>query len=156
MPIKRNSNIVALSKDHHFGLLFCWKIEQGIKRNIAIDRIKAYVDFFWSKHLMTHFNEEEELLLNTIKDDFCDKAKEDHQTIKDEIDRIHRDEYRGKHHYLHLAQLLNQHIRFEERVLFPHLELMLSEQQLNEIGYRLNQSHAVFKDDYADEFWAKS
>jgi len=25
-PIKRNENIMKLSKEHHFSLLFCWKI----------------------------------------------------------------------------------------------------------------------------------
>lgn len=155
MPIKRNSNIVALSKDHHFGLLFCWKIEEGLKNNVELRRIKTYVDFFWSKHLTLHFKEED-LLLNSIKDDLCDKAKEDHQIIANEICRIHEEEDCGKHDYLHLAEVLKQHIRFEERVLFPHLELMLSEQQLNEIGHRLGQSHAVFEDNYTDEFWVKT
>jgi hemerythrin-like domain-containing protein len=156
MPIKRNSNIVALSKDHHFGLLFCWKIVEGIKRNIALERIKAYVAYFWSNLLAAHFKEEEELLFNPIKDPFCDKANEDHQIIKKEIEKIKNNAEMGKHDYLHLAQLINQHIRFEERVLFPNLELLLSELELDEIGLRLAQFHTVFKDDYEDEFWAKT
>lgn len=155
MPINRNSNIVALSKDHHFGLLFCWKITEGIKLNIALERIKEYVAFFWSQHLASHFNEEEELLFNAINDTFCDKAKEDHQIIKKEIEKITNNGEIGKHDYLHLAQLINQHIRFEERVLFPNLELLLSEQELIAIGHRLAQYHTVFKDDYGDEFWVK-
>lgn len=156
MPIKRNINIVALSKDHHFGLLFCWKINEGIKKNIDLERIKAYVDFFWSKHLAAHFNEEEILLFNNREDSFCEKAKEDHQIIIKEIAKIKNNEARAKHDYLHLAQLINQHIRFEERVLFPHLELILSEKELNEIGVSLAQSHISFIDNYEDEFWAKN
>lgn len=156
MPIKRNSNIVALSKDHHFGLLFCWKITEGIKKNIPLHRIKSYVEFFWKNHLAVHFKEEEELLFDPINDPFCDKAKEDHQIIRKEIEKIMNNEERGKHDYLHLAQLINQHIRFEERVLFPNLELLLSEQKLEEIGRRLAQFHTVYKDDYADEFWIKA
>lgn len=156
MPIKRDPNIVALSKDHHFGLLFCWKLTEGIKGNISLERIKAYVDYFWSKHLADHFNEEEELLFNIVIDSFCDKAKQDHQIIKTEIERIKNDEDIRKDDYLHLAQLINLHIRFEERVLFPHLELLLSKHQLEEVGHRLKQIHTVFSDEYADEFWVKA
>src|SRR6476659_2773550 len=140
MPIKRNLNIVQLSKDHHFGLLFCWKIQEGIKHHIAINRISSYVEFFWSHHLIHHFKEEEDLLLNIIEDDLCDKAKIEHFTIIEEINKICNGKNREISHFLHLVKLLNQHIRFEERVLFPHLELMLSDQQLTAIGNQLAQS----------------
>jgi hypothetical protein len=30
-PIKRNKHLKWLSRDHHFGLLACWKIRQGLK-----------------------------------------------------------------------------------------------------------------------------
>lgn len=156
MPIKRNLNIVLLSKDHHFGLLFCWKIQEGIKHHVNLSRIKSYIEFFWSQQLSHHFNEEEEVLLNVIEDDLCNKAKAEHQIISEEIAQIINDKKCGIHHYLQLVNLLNQHIRFEERVLFPHLELILSEQQLMAIGDFLSKTHTDFTDDFADEFWLES
>jgi len=39
-PIKRNEALKPLSRDHHHGLLLCWKIRQGIKLNIEPERIK--------------------------------------------------------------------------------------------------------------------
>lgn len=33
--MKRNENLVPLSRDHHFGLLCCWKIRQGIKKEVS-------------------------------------------------------------------------------------------------------------------------
>ena len=61
-PIKRNEALVQLSRDHHYGLLLCWKIREGIKRRIEPQRIKNYVDWFWLHHLEQHFEIEEKYL----------------------------------------------------------------------------------------------
>ncbi|MBO9154130.1 hypothetical protein ACFOTA_18085 [Chitinophaga sp. GCM10012297] len=53
-----------------------------------------------------------------------------------------------------LADAVDHHIRFEERMLFPHIETVMPADKLAETGARLQQSHqAVTKDDYPDEFW---
>ena len=51
------------------------------------------------------------------------------------------------------ADKVTEHIRFEERVLFPHLENILTEEQLAEVGKRLNEIHHHAEDEYHDEFW---
>ena len=61
-PIRRNKHILELSRDHHFTLLFCWKIRQGLKMQIAPERLKNYVNYFWGEHMQPHFREEEEIL----------------------------------------------------------------------------------------------
>ena len=60
MPIKRNENIVPLSQDHHLSLLFGWKIRQGVKADIDVNRIVDYVHYFEDVHLLPHFKEEED------------------------------------------------------------------------------------------------
>lgn len=57
-PIKRNEALKPLSRDHHHGLLLCWKIRRGIKRNIAPERIKKYLDWFWKNYLKPYFETE--------------------------------------------------------------------------------------------------
>ena len=37
--------------------------------------------------------------------------------------------------------------------LFPHLEQVLTNEQLENIGKQLNEKHTVAKDDFEDEFW---
>ncbi len=152
MPIKRNSNIQELSRDHHFGLLFCWKIKEGVKKNVSSERIINYIQFFWEGHLKTHFFEEEQQLFQRVRDPLCEKAMEEHLLIKEKME--HLTVANAQHHFLELTELINGHIRFEERVLFPHLELILSEEALKEIGTYLTEAHHLsFKDDYKDEFW---
>lgn len=51
-PIRRNENIVKLSKEHHFSLLFCWKIRQGIKMEIPAARIIKYMEYFKANFLI--------------------------------------------------------------------------------------------------------
>ena len=35
MPIKRSEYLKPLSRDHHQGLLLCWKIRTGLKKGIV-------------------------------------------------------------------------------------------------------------------------
>ncbi|HXI00761.1 MAG TPA: hemerythrin domain-containing protein [Sphingobacteriaceae bacterium] len=154
-PINRNPNIQELSKDHHFGLLFCWKIKEGLKKDIDLERLKTYLNFFWNGHLKIHFQEEEILLFNEDNDSLCDKAKNDHQNITHTIDQINAAQIQQAPLYVNLTTILTDHIRFEERLLFPHLEVLLPPERLQEIGKMLANARKAdtFKDNYTDQFW---
>ena len=113
--MKRNPNIVPLSKDHHFGLLHVWKIRQGLKKEIAPARIAQYVVFHWEHEQKAHFEEEEKYLFPYITNKLIDQALEEHHLLRDLIAQITTqptaallEEY---------ATRLNDHIRYEERVL---------------------------------------
>jgi len=56
---------------------------------------------------------------------------------------------------MRLANLIDDHIRYEERKLFPHLEKVLSGKQLEEIGKKLNAQPCPLTDDFEDQFWIK-
>jgi hemerythrin-like domain-containing protein len=61
-PIKRSQELAPLSREHHEGLLFAWKIRQGINRQIAPARIASFIQWFWKHHLEPHFQKEEHVL----------------------------------------------------------------------------------------------
>ncbi|HSN08599.1 MAG TPA: hemerythrin domain-containing protein [Hanamia sp.] len=154
-PLKRNVNIVKLSKDHHAGLLFCWKIRQGVKYHIETDRMIKYVKYFWDHHFKKHFKEEEEFLFAPVQDKEVQKALEDHQKIKIFVDKIAVSGMEGEEGVLlELADTVDDHIRYEERVLFPHLQEKLSDEQLEKIGEQIPD--ASLADTYEDHFWEKS
>jgi hemerythrin-like domain-containing protein len=153
-PIKRNAEMVELSKDHHAGLLFCWKVKEGLKKDIELYRIKKYVNYFWNQHLKQHFQEEEALLFNRIDDSLSRQGIAEHQMLVNRINQLNHHENEKKDEYAAFTELLTSHIRFEERVLFPHLEANLSDSALRNIGeYLVKQHPAPFKDNYPDEFW---
>lgn len=153
-PIKRSQHIISLSHDHHSGLLFCWKIKEGLKKGADLFRIKRYINFYWGHHLKEHFLEEEELLFNQLDDEFTRQGKDEHLILIEHIRKINNYDKANKQDYLSFAELMIKHIRFEERVLFPHLETELPTSTLVSAGAYLNQHHLIsFKDDYPDEFW---
>jgi hemerythrin-like domain-containing protein len=156
-PIKRNENILQLSRDHHYGLLFCWKIKQGIIKNVQSIRMQQYVSYFWDRHLCSHFEEEERLLFHEVDDKLCDDAILQHAEIAELIRMIVHDQKADDDTFALLASTLENHIRFEERELFPFLELAISPEKMVSIGLKLSQAHQnPLSDDYADEFWVKA
>lgn len=149
--MKRNENLVPLSRDHHFGLLCAWKIEQGIKKGVAIDRIVNYVNYFWDHHLQRHFDIEDEFLPNTPNSNLQEKMEQEHQELKELITSINSSPTSDL--LLDFAKGLRSHIRFEERVVFPEYEQILSEGELDQIGQNLMEHHVREQDNYEDEFW---
>ncbi|MBN8880630.1 MAG: hemerythrin domain-containing protein [Sphingobacteriales bacterium] len=152
--MRRHESIVALSRDHHFGLLFCWKIRQGIKKQVPAERIKPYVQYFWNNHLQQHFKEEETLLFTALQDNLVTQAISEHEQIKKLVEAITSTGSFQPDQFRSLADALDKHIRFEERILFPYIEETLSAEKLTQLGERLQQIHQTGEmDNYPDEFW---
>jgi iron-sulfur cluster repair protein YtfE (RIC family) len=153
-PLKRADALVRFSKDHHFALLLVWKIRQGIRLSVAPARMRAYINFFFENYLLQHFKEEEELLFAELdKDDLLRlKAEKDHYDLQ----KIHlllkiQDEPDA---FSEFAAKLDQHIRFEERILFPRLQNTLDEKKLNAILQRMEElNQTVVEDNWNDMFW---
>ncbi len=150
--MKRNENIVKLSRDHHASLLFCWKIRQGLKHHIDLDRMINYVKYFWTQHFGPHFGEEEAFLFAPLKDEKVQKAIDDHKKIRGfiEVLNVSHLQDRGEN-LLKLADMVDEHVRYEERILFPHLESALSDEQLTQIGTQISDEPLL--DTYQDAFW---
>jgi hemerythrin-like domain-containing protein len=146
--MKRDKNIMPLSRDHHFSLLFCWKIRQGLSKNIDLGRIRSYILYFWKEHLEKHFEEEETLLFDQVSDPLCARAKEEHRQIRNLITSLTD----TRENYKELADLIESHIRFEERQLFPLLEKALTPDQLSAVGAQLDRQPLT--DSFADTFWS--
>ncbi|WP_454980899.1 hemerythrin domain-containing protein [Capnocytophaga haemolytica] len=149
--MKRNENIVLLSKDHHFGLLCAWKINKGLKDGISPERIATFVKFYWENNQCKHFEEEERYLFPYIDNELTRQALAEHQQMREMVGVIinqHDTEVLAL-----FAELLKRHIRYEERELFPYMEAHLSDDTLAEIGRNLGASHHTERDDYDDPFW---
>jgi len=151
--MKRHESIVLLSRDHHFGLLFCWKIRQGVKKGVATERIQPYIHHFWESHLQQHFQEEETLLFSKVNDALSHQAVEEHRAIEQLVSIIHTSKGITTEALTTIADKVDNHIRFEERVLFPHLENVLTTTQLEVISNHLQQHHVAVEDNFSDEFW---
>jgi iron-sulfur cluster repair protein YtfE (RIC family) len=152
-PIKRSSALVQFSKDHHFALLLIWKIRQGLRLNIEPSRIGNYINFFFENDLKEHFKEEEFLLfIHLDKDDHLRlRAEKDHHTLLLLNKKI--TDFPSSSLVEEFAITLEQHIRFEERILFAHLQNSFTESQLNFIAKKMASHLPRKEDEWQDVFW---
>lgn len=153
-PIKRSGHLIQLSREHHFSLLFCWKVRTGIKKNIEKRRIIPYILFFWKEHLLPHF-EEEDVLFEKVDDELVQRAYKEHQEINQTIELLSNvPDDNANDLFAKIADLVDDHVRFEERILFPHLENKIEESELAKIAHKLLEMQPdALQDEYEDEFW---
>lgn len=160
-PIKRTSEIMPLSREHHFSLLFSWKINQGLKSNIPAERIIRYVTYFWENNLRLHFEQEEVVLFNPFRDDpLVVQALEEHSLARNLIHSLierQGSDLEQRQKLKQLSELITAHVRTEERTIFPELENRMSEEELNKAASLLHHLQLEpLQDDYEDEFWVNT
>jgi hemerythrin-like domain-containing protein len=153
-PIKRHPAIVQFSRDHHFGLLLNWKIRQGLKQNIEPGRITEYILYFFDEDLKTHFAEEERILFARLDDadTLKQQALKDHAAINSMIDGM-RLKKTDLAMITSFADALEKHIRFEERVLFNHLQTAFSEAELETMAAEYPEKLKDTDAGWPDHFW---
>ena len=154
-PLKRSQQLAPLSREHHDGLLFAWKIKQGIENKSTLEVMRNYTLWFWRYHIKPHFFQEEKILLPTMAADhpLAVKLQEDHEHIRELI--LGLDAEADKRTFIILCDLLNAHIRFEERELFAYLEKILTAEQLDNIFVQLEKHPVHCEQEWKDEFWVK-
>lgn len=153
-PIKRSKELAPLSREHHDGLLFVWKIKQGISNGTSIATLSSYTRWFWSNHMKPHFKDEEKVLVKYLPGDnpLVIQMFNEHAHIRDLILSLDKDP--DSNSLQSLAEYINNHIRFEERELFAYAEETLTPEQLNEVYKELpDGSHC--ETEWKDEFWVK-
>jgi iron-sulfur cluster repair protein YtfE (RIC family) len=139
--MKRHPSLIALSHDHHHGLMLAQLIKKGAPeyKGLPTDTIGKvkYAKEAWEKELKLHFNNEEKILFPFVKDKDEDLDKligeilEEHKQIKALLKNL--DTSQNKEEVLNdLGILLEQHIRKEERQVFKMIQLLF-EDELNEL-----------------------
>ena len=152
-PIQRSVQLQPLSREHHDGLLFAWKLRQGVNNQTDIGRLRDYTAWYWKGHIKAHFFQEEKILLPYMPEfhPMALQLKKDHAYIRDLILMIDKDA--DKYDFVTLANLVEKHIRFEERELFQYLEENLSTQQLTDIYEQLEKHPLICGTGWKDDFW---
>lgn len=155
-PIKRHPAFVAFSKDHHFGLMLVWKIKTGFNGGVNPERISNYVLYFFEEDLQHHFHEEEQLIFSKmLADDALRKqAEAEHESIYAIVEQIKQNKH-DKDLLHRFAVMLDDHIRFEERILFNRLQQIWEPVQLEEILQHSTERGGDCDAGWNDQFWLK-
>lgn len=148
-PLKRHPALRHLSHDHHHGLLLCWKIRQGFKLGIELKRIRVYCEWFWENYLHAHFEEEEKVIFPVLamEDPMIKQAVSEHKRLR----KLFSNWGNPEKTLGQIEEELEQHIRFEERVLFPEVQKTATAEQLEAIA--AHGDREKFKENEADLFW---
>lgn len=148
-PIKRTEALRPLSREHHQGLLLCWKIRAALAKQVAPKRIKQYTDWFFLNHAQPHFEVEEKYIFPILggQHPMVKKALMQHRRIV----KLFTDAAQIERSLSRLEDELAGHIRFEERVLFNEIQKVASPEQLQLIAKKHPIHH--FEENKLDPFW---
>jgi hemerythrin-like domain-containing protein len=141
----RHPSLILLSHDHHHGLalaLRCRKQALGQIKPMGTEglreRAKEFVAFYGA-HLAPHFRAEEEVLFPLLRsvvpasEAMIDELVRDHGQIQQAIPQLESGTGLAKLIF-DLGDLLERHIRKEERELFPLFEKHVESRQAEAVG----------------------
>ncbi len=118
--MKRHTSLEPFSRDHNDGLSLARKLQE--------DRPGALLEFraAWEQELKDHFDEEERLLGPLCSEFELARLTNEHGEIR-------KLGFSAEPDVPLLGRLLHDHIRWEERMLFPALESRSSPEQLKAV-----------------------
>jgi hypothetical protein len=122
--VKRSAALASLSRDHHHALVVAQRLRRATERSAGAAR-DGFLDY-WTAHGRRHFRLEEELLLpayagyGDAHHPLVLRALGDHVAIRHRAERLRVDAPLTALHELGAG--LADHVRLEERELFPLIE----------------------------------
>ena len=137
--MERAEQLKELSREHHDSLLIAKKIamvaEQGTDAELleAIETVKAY----YESELEVHFQHEERTIFSLIFREYRDHIAlatgllKEHGLIRMLIPKLNIENARQG--LAEFAEVLTNHTRVEERELFPLVETLFSDEQLDAV-----------------------
>jgi hemerythrin-like domain-containing protein len=152
--MKRSRELTPLSHDHHHGLVHAHRLQKaaaGDEEHPVGETAVAFLDF-WRADTRVHFRKEEEALLPVMARYGVAVDQEpvvemllQHARIRGLVLRL-ADEVAageaGPETLREIGELLEEHIRLEERVVFPLAEESLPKEALAEVAARLEDEEA--------------
>ncbi|MBN8663431.1 MAG: hemerythrin domain-containing protein [Chitinophagales bacterium] len=155
MPIQRSTALQPLSRQHHGGLLFCLLLKKGVRKNAPVGVMRDFVLDFWQKELQQHFHLEEAILEPFVTDlelkAPMQRMLRDHAQIREAIHLVELQPSLLR--IQQVQELVEEHIRFEERHLFQIMETSLSPEVMQQIGGQLADAGEYNCNLYPVRFW---
>lgn len=140
--MQRDKNLYPLSHQHHNGLMAVLLLKKGLQKNADTLVMSDFILAAWNDELNGHFIAEEEHLKPSLLQlpqlqKLYDQMMQEHQQIRSVIDALEKKNIQTEL-IASFRDLLEMHIRFEERMLFPFIEQHATAEVLNEAGKKLS------------------
>lgn len=136
--MKRANQLQPLSREHHLGLVLCRQAKECSNDVKEIAEHWTALTDYMKNNMINHFDVEDNLLVSKLENykqtnpnvaDVIDKIESQHKKLYELVDlpSISASQVRE------LGTVLYDHIRFEEREMFPLVQELFSEQELTAI-----------------------
>ena len=144
--MKRDPNLVRLSRDHHRGLVWAMRIDRELPNASHGELAAMYAELvaFWKTGLLPHFRAECECLLARLvrysaslsEADVIGRTQQDHLTLNMLMTNMGDNPDWGVRREMlrQFGDLLRRHIRWEEEVLFQATQEQLASAELIALG----------------------
>jgi iron-sulfur cluster repair protein YtfE (RIC family) len=142
--MKRAEALQSLSRDHHRALQTALKLRRATSEDAPVAR-RGFLEF-WRDEGAFHFRVEEDVLLPMIAHRVCPadpavvRVLTDHVAIRRMASDLEASEAVDPGALNALGAMLDDHVRHEERVLFPMIEEGLSDEELAELAVRVEEA----------------
>jgi hemerythrin-like domain-containing protein len=142
--MRRAHALRLLSRDHHEALAIALRLRRAKSDTMARDR-SAFLGF-WHTHGRDHFRIEEELLLPAYaahgdrRHPLVERVLADHTAIRGRVDGLEEVDETPVWALRQLGEQLGDHVRMEERHLFPLIEKALPAADLERLAAALEQA----------------
>ncbi len=158
--MKRSKYLVPLSWEHHAALLNANRLQKGLGNQTPIRVLLDFLKYVWENDLSPHFNREESIVFTAtdwqnVPDTLRKQVLQEHQEMAELVNQIEvaTNEVELNHLIGHFAQEVIDHVRFEERSLFPKIEEMFSPEILEQIEKDLKKAHVPGCVVWEPKFW---
>jgi Hemerythrin HHE cation binding domain len=145
--MKRDAALASLSRDHHQALVLAQRLRRATGETAGQSRTALLR--YWEVHGRLHFRLEEEVLLpayaghGDAHHPLLARALCDHVAIRHAVDRLAGNPATSVSELHQLGGLLADHIRLEERQLFPLIERVIPPAQLAALAAHLEQAEGT-------------
>jgi hemerythrin-like domain-containing protein len=142
--LRRSEFLQNLSREHHRGLFVALQLSRGTRASIG-DAREAFLQF-WHSEGRQHFRVEEEVLLPAYArqrppdEPAVVRVLTEHVDLRRRAAELEASESPPLTDVQELGERLAQHIRHEERVLFPAIEAALPDAELSELARALERA----------------
>lgn len=158
--MKRSPYLVPLSWEHHSALVNANRIHKGIANEADVNIMQEFMEYVWQTDLQPHFEREERLLGGNrnwmdVAEDLRNHMLSDHDAMDTLMKTLIATQRLEEKEVIlaDFAQLLISHVRFEENELFPAIEELFEESDLEIIGQKLKEEHVPGCIAYKPAFW---
>jgi hypothetical protein len=153
--MKRHENLQPLSRQHHHTLMACLLLKKGIKKEADLATMQAFTRQVWNNDVSGHVQSEERTLIPLLMatpalKEYAAILHNDHELITTIFERS-QDGYLSYRMLELFADTLEDHIRFEERVVFNAMQEALLDSAWDAL--RFKETEANDCQTYPVKFW---